>query len=200
MEETNQDIFHLLGDQPSPARGSVIVAKPILDDVCFKRSVIVLVDHDRENGSMGVMVNKFIGYTLGDVLPRVDHAEEIPLYLGGPVSPEMMFFLHTLGDVIPDSVQVREGLYFGGRYETMKEYVRSGEPVEGRVKFILGYSGWGQNQLAQEVARHDWAVLKTYGLPLVMGESEDGLWRKAVAAFGDKYRTWLNWPRDIHNN
>ena len=200
MEEINQDIFNLLDGQPSPARGSLIVAKPSVDDACFKRSVIVLVDHDHEKGSMGLIVNKFTGYALRDVLPGIDHTEEIPLYLGGPVNPKMMFFLHTLGDLIPNSIQVSRGLYFGGKYETMKEYVNSGEPVAGHVKFILGYSGWEQSQLDYEIARHDWAVLKNYDIPLVMDERDDGLWRNAVATFGSKYRIWLNWPRDVYSN
>ena len=201
MEEINQDIFNLFDKQPSPSRGTVVVAKPTVEDLCFKRSVIVMVDHDNEKGSMGVIVNKFTGFTLHDLLPDMENAEEIPLFLGGPVNPEMMFFLHTLGsDVIPDSIQIAHGLYFGGQYDMMKKYVASGEPVAGRVKFILGYSGWGKDQLAGEITRHDWAVLKQADRGMLMDEADDQLWRNAVSQFGDKYRMWLNWPRDVINN
>lgn len=201
MGNMEQDIFNLLDKQPSPSRGTVIVAKPTVEDSCFKRSVIMMVDHDHEKGSMGLIVNKPTGFMLHDVLPEMENADDIPLYLGGPVNPEMMFFLHTLGtDVIPGSLQIARGLYFGGKYEDMKHYVASGEQVAGRVKFILGYSGWEKGQLDSEIAQHGWAVLKTVDMNMIMAEADGELWKTAVSQFGDKYRLWLNWPRDVTDN
>ncbi len=201
MQEINQDIFNLLDAQPTPSRGSTLVAKPSLIDPSFKRAVIVLIDHDNENGSMGLIVNKFTGFTLHDVLPKINNTDDIPLYLGGPVKPEMMFFLHRLGpDVIPKSLQVAQGLYLGGDYNVMKEYIDSGEPVAGKVKFILGYSGWEKGQLDGEIDRHDWAVLNRANLDNLMDEADDQLWRHAVEDFGEKYSMWLNWPRDPSQN
>lgn len=91
MQAIDQDIFNLLDEQPTPSRGSVIVAKPTLADPHFKRSVVVLIDHDNEKGSMGLIVNKYTGFSLHDVLPSVDNASNVPLYLGGPVKPDMLF-------------------------------------------------------------------------------------------------------------
>lgn len=72
MEEISIDIFNLLDKQPEPARGNVLLAKPTVDDACFKRSVILLVDHDSE-GSMGVIVNRLTDYTLADVIEGPDY-------------------------------------------------------------------------------------------------------------------------------
>ncbi len=201
MQRTHDDIFNLLDKQPKPARGSILVAKPSMGDRFFKRSVIMLVDHDHEDGSMGIIVNKFTGMTLQEVLPELHCTADIPLYLGGPVNPEMLFFLHTLGtDIIPDSIQVTKGVYFGGKYEVMKEYIASGAPVAGRVKFILGYSGWASGQLDREIEEHSWAVLKQVDIANLMAKGQHQLWSNAVAQFGDKYRLWLNWPQDIADN
>lgn len=202
MEELNQDIFNLLDEQPTPARGSLLVAKPTVQDYMFGRTVIMVVDHDSENGTMGLIVNKLSGLLLHDVLPdAASLGIDIPLYVGGPVHTDMLFILHTLGEqLIPDSLQVARGLYFGGDYDAMKAYIADGGSVEGRVKFILGYSGWEGGQLESEIERHDWAVLKRMETGQVMLAEEDALWREAVAQFGDKYHLWQNWPRDVHQN
>ena len=202
MEELNQDIFNLLDDQPVPARGSLLVAKPTVQDYMFSRTVIAVVDHDSENGTMGLIVNKLSGFMLRDVLPDAASLEvDIPLYVGGPVHTDMLFFLHTLGEeLIPYSLKIARGLYFGGDYEAMKRYIAGGGTVEGCVKFIIGYSGWEGQQLESEIERHDWAVLKGMKPAELMQAEEDGLWRRAVELFGDKYRLWQNWPRDIHQN
>lgn len=201
MDELSQDLFNLRDEQPLPSRGSLLVAKPSVDDACFRRSVIALVDHDNEEGTMGVILNRLTGYMLGDILPEVANADEVPLYLGGPVRPEMLFFVHTLGnEVIPQSVQIGRGLFFGGDYEAIKQYVASGRPTDGRLKFILGYSGWESGQLDSEIARHDWAVLKTYDTAMAMADTGEQMWQQAVRSFGDRYLMWLNWPRNATLN
>ena len=60
----------------------------------------------------------------------------------------------------------------------------------------MGYSGWGKDQIASELKRHDWAVLKSGDKALLMGEGDDNAWRDAVSRFGDRYRLWLNLPSD----
>ena len=129
------------------------------------------------------------------MLPSVDNASNVPLYLGGPVKPDMLFFLHCLTpDVIPGSLQLSKGLYLGGDYDAIKRYVGSGQPVDGLLKCILGYAGWDQGQLGGEIERHDWAVLNHAHYDNLMRENGDKLWRHTVQDFGDKYRLWLNWP------
>lgn len=200
MEEIGIDIFNLLDRQPEPARGNVLLAKPTVDDECFKRSVILLADHDSD-GSMGVIVNRLTDYTLADAIGGPDYFRDIPLYLGGPVGLNRLFFLHTLGpDIVPGCVQVANGLYFGGEYDAVKRYVACGEPVEGKLKFILGYSGWSKGQLADEVARHDWVIQKHIDTSLLMGGGGEDMWKAAVESFGEKYRSWGNWPSNPGNN
>lgn len=201
MNDWDQDIYHLNDEQPQPVRGSLLVAKPTVGDFFFKRSLVLIVDADEGEGAMGVVVNNYTGYNLRDVLPDIETTEEIPLLLGGPVGSQMLFFLHTLGpETIPDALEVGDGVWFGGDYEALKRYLELGGPAEGRVKLIVGYSGWGEGQLASELQRHDWAVLQQGGRELLMGEGDEQLWRQAVSRFGDRYRLWLNLPSDPSNN
>ena len=196
MDELTK-IFNLDDQQPEPKQGALLVAKPTVDDLCFKRSVILLISNS-EHSSMGLIVNHQAGYTLNEAIPGIDCEEEIPLYLGGPVDTEMLFYIHTLGpDIIPDCREVANGIYVGGSYDAIKEYVNSGAPVNGKVKFIIGYSGWSAGQLNDEIAHHDWAVSHFLSRNLIMREGEDDIWKGVVASFGEKYRLWLTWPNSI---
>ena len=197
MNEWDQDIYHLNDEQPLPERGSLLVAKPTVGDFFFKRSLVLIVDPDGDEGAMGVVVNHYTGYNLRDIMPEIETVEEIPLFLGGPVGTQMLFFMHTLGpEVIPEAVDLGDGVYFGGQFDAVKQYLELGGPIEGRIKFIVGYSGWSKWQLSSEIARHDWAVLNNGGKSLMMGDGDDEQWRVAVSRFGDRYHLWLNMPSD----
>ncbi len=201
MEDLNLDIFNLLDNQPDPARGALLVAKPTVEDFCLKRSITILVDHDNEDGSMGVIVNKPTRFTLNEMVPDLVCREQVPIYLGGPVGTNMMFFLHSLGkDAIPGSEQLAPGVFFGGDFEVIKMFLADGENINEKVKFMVGYSGWAVEQLANEVARHDWAILKGDVAPLVMSTDNEAIWSNAVARFGDQYQLWKNWPNDVSLN
>ena len=103
-------------------------------------------------------------------------------------------------DPVPATFDGRDGVYFGGNFDAVRRYVELGGPVEGRIKFIVGYSGWAKDQIASEIERHDWAVLNDCGRGLLMDDGDDDQWRKAVSRFGDRYRMWLNLPSDPTNN
>jgi len=201
MNDWDQDIYHLNDEQPLPKRGSLLVAKPTVGDFFFRRSLILIIDPDGEEGAMGVVLNHYTGYNLRDIMPEVETTEEIPLLLGGPVGTQMLFYVHTLGpEIIPEAIDVGDGVWFGGDFDAMKRYLELGGPVEGRIKFIIGYSGWSKGQIADELRRHDWAVLDNAGCDILMGEGDDNMWREAVSMFGDRYRLWLSLPNDPTNN
>ena len=80
----NDKIFNLDDEQLVPVRGSLLVAKPTVNDPFFRRSVILMIDHD-SRGSMGLMVSNYQGWTLKHQLADVDCERGIPVFLGGPV-------------------------------------------------------------------------------------------------------------------
>lgn len=199
------DIFNLNDSQLTPMRGSLLVAKPTVDgDDFFCRAVILLMGHDSD-GSMGLVLNNDTTLTLDKVLQgeleNVELVSDTPVYLGGPVQPDMLFFVHTLGnDVIPDSEEIVSGLYFGGNFEALKRYVDGGGEIEGKIKFIMGYSGWSAGQLQDEIGHGTWAVLDNHDIDTLMTGSFMDTWRWAVKQFGSRYRLWLNCPIDLSDN
>lgn len=79
--------------------------------------------------------------------------------MGGPVSANRLFFIHSLGDlIVPDSVKIKDRLYFDGDFEALKRYMQNGHSIEGKVKFFLGYSGWTEGQLGNEINKNSWVV------------------------------------------
>ena len=200
----DSDIFNLRHDELPPLRGSLLVAKPTVDDWCFSRSVILMIDdEDDEHGTMGLMLNNRTGTTVGELLgDKLPCHGELPVYLGGPVGTDVLFFLHDLGDtVIPEALPIAHGLWLGGDFDAMKSYLAvAPTDLAMHLKFIVGSSGWSAGQLHDEIERHDWAVLDTCDAATLMGDDRLTMWRDAVSRFGSRYRMWLNWPVDVHQN
>ena len=68
--ELNFDFFRVNYDKIAPKQGSVLIAEPGLIDLNFKRSVVLLVEHN-ENGTVGFVLNRILNYKLTDLLTEV---------------------------------------------------------------------------------------------------------------------------------
>lgn len=196
-------LFNITDDdgQDEAKRGGLLVAKPQLADPYFERSVVLLTGVD-DSGAMGLVMNHPSGFMLGEVISGwAETASDIPIYVGGPVSLNTLFYVHTLPtDVIPDSTNIGRGLRLGGDFDAVKRYVTGGAPTAGIIKFLSGYSGWSAGQLSHEIEQQSWAVLKGSDPALLLADGRNGIWRKAVKAFGDRYRMWLTMPTNPNLN
>lgn len=178
--------------------GSLLVAEPFLREGYFNHAVITLVDYVREQGAMGVVMNNQLpGTTLQSLIDGITVEEPVPVYCGGPVSSDRLFFMHTLGALFPEASEVSPGLYISGDFPTVVDYVNSGYPLEGRLRFFVGYSGWERGQLEKECMDKVWAVSE----PVLPAEDaltggEDAYWHKVVRLMGPSYRDWLRHPKN----
>ena len=103
------NIFKIQSNNVLPSRGKILISEPFLRDVTFGRSVILLVDHTEE-GSMGLVINKLLPLLLNEIIMEFKYLNEIPLYKGGPVATDTLFYLHTLTD-IPGSISLLSILF-----------------------------------------------------------------------------------------
>lgn len=200
MKELNSDIFNLGDAQPEPSAGSLLVARPTVDDPYFGRSVILMLSH-HPDGSMGLMLNRPLNILVSDVLDE-QLQSDVPVYLGGPVETDRMFFVHDLGsDIIPDADELGGGLWVGGDIEAMCRYLNACDDVESHVRFFLGYSGWEPGQLRDELDRGDWVVLEASAdVDSVLLTPHEQQWDAMVECFGSRYRLWRNWPVEPSDN
>lgn len=185
-----------------PRTGNLLVSQPALQDPVFERSVVMMMDVDlgeKNTGSMALMLNKCLeSVDIHDVFNDWHFQGPTPhLFLGGPVDHERLFVLHKLGERLGDCVEVCEGVYIGGDIDLIKEYVEGGYPVEGIMRFFLGYCGWGSQQLKDELEENVWAVARLTAnnkANLLVGSGED-YWRRVVSEMGDAYHHWLSIPQ-----
>jgi putative transcriptional regulator len=191
---SNKDIFKIRHNNLPPEKGKILISEPFLQNIFFQRSVVLLIEHN-ENGSMGFVLNKRTDLLLNDFIVGLENIPQIPIYLGGPVSADRLFFIHSLGDVIPDSIQVDDNLYFDGDFESLNYHLMSGKPVTGKIKFFLGYSGWTKSQLVEEINQDSWLVSQTSHRQIMYAEDEM-FWKHAVELVGGPYLTWINYPKD----
>ena len=102
-----KNIFKITHNDVLPIQGSILIAEPFLQDAYFQRSVVLLIEHT-EHGSMGFVLNKKTDLIVNSFFKEFAEFPEIPIYLGGPVSPNRLFFIHSLGDnIIPDALKTR---------------------------------------------------------------------------------------------
>ena len=196
----DEDILSLDIPQPEPDCGSLLIAEPLMNDGCFQRATVCVIDHNQTTGTMGLVTNRMSDYTLAEIVDGIEVDEDIPVFVGGPVHRERLYYLHTFGDEIPDSVEVVQGLYVGGDFERVKDIINMGATVEGNIRFFVGYSGWEKGQLRAELDKGDWAVASIESVADVMSLSENEAWRSAVETLGERYHIWLNFPIDAQLN
>ena len=191
--DTNADIFKIETNHVVPSRGKVLISEPFLYDEMFGRSVILLVDHSTD-GTMGLVLNKPLPLSLNDVLKEFKDISNIPIYKGGPLSTDTLFYLHTLKDV-EDSLQIGKGVYLNGDFDAIRRYILQGNDIDGKIRFFLGYSGWEHDQLCQEIEENTWLIGSTSIAALMNEKGSAELWKNVLGQLGGKYEIWSRFPQ-----
>ena len=191
--DTNADIFKIETNHVVPSRGKVLISEPFLYDEMFGRSVILLVDHSTD-GTMGLVLNKPLPLSLNDALKEFKDISNIPIYKGGPLSTDTLFYLHTLKDV-EDSLQIGKGVYLNGDFDAIRRYILQGNDIDGKIRFFLGYSGWEHDQLCQEIEENTWLIGSTSIASLMNEKGSAELWKNVLGQLGGKYEIWSRFPQ-----
>ncbi len=176
-----------------PAKSRLLISEPALYDFYFKQSVVLLADHNDE-GSFGLIINKPIALKFNDIVkefPKFD----APVYLGGPVKTDNLFVLHKLGNKIDNSIEVMNGLYWGGDIEIIKEQISLGLARPDNIRFYLGFSSWSPGQLSNEMTEKSWVVMNAK-IANVFETAPKHMWSELMKSFGREYAIWANFPAD----
>ena len=169
-----------------------------MNDFHFGRSVILLIDNVESEGSFGIIINKKLNANVSQIVD--DFADfDAPVYLGGPVSDSQLFFVHTLGELIPDSCPIIDGLYWGGDVETLKTLIATGIANEENTRFYLGYAGWETEQLVSELVRNTW-VISDITVEEYLNTPPETMWSTFVNKLGKPYEMWERFPKNFEDN
>jgi len=181
-----------------PDKGLLLVAEPsIIGDVSFNRSVVLLAEYN-DNGSVGFILNKPLDYNLNDFVPDVN--SDLPVYNGGPVEQDNLYFIHRVPELIPDSVEISNGIFWGGDFETIIELLNEKRLSNDQIRFFLGYSGWASEQLEQELEVQSWVVVPNTYRDKILCKGNDNFWKEKMIEFGGDYLIWSNAPENPNYN
>jgi putative transcriptional regulator len=177
----------------APAQGRVLVSEPFMRDSYFRRSVILLAGHD-EDGSFGIILNKPLNTQINEVVTGFGDFQA-PLYFGGPVKTDSLFFIHTRGEEIGNSMKIMEGIYWGGDIDEVQYMLDNQLLKQNEIRFYLGYSGWEPRQLDRELSEKSWVVASVKS-GLLLKDPPESLWADILKTLGKEYSRWVNFPAD----
>ena len=178
--------------------GKLLVATPsVIGDFNFHRSIILLTNYQK-SGSVGFILNKKLDYLLNDVMEGFD--SKFPLYFGGPVEQDNLFYIHTLGDKISNSKLISDQLYWNGDFSSIKNLLNKGKLNESNIRFFLGYSGWTKGQLEEEIRIKSWEPFEIKSALELMKMPCKEMWRDCMSALGGDYLLWSNTPENPGSN
>ena len=163
----------------------LLIAMPQLSDPNFHRSVVLMIEH-QEEGSFGLIVNRPSENRVIDLLESLEivwrGSPDDVAWWGGPVQPETGWILHEpvaeLGDQI--TREIAPGLHLSSAPQALR--ILANKPPK-RIRFILGYAGWGPEQLEGELADGSW-VNSDVTAELLFDTAPDDVWHTAVRRLG----------------
>lgn len=181
-----------------PRAGGFLLSDPFQGDPFFERSVVYLCQHDSD-GTFGFVLNNPLALNLHDIIERQDLKDQ-SLFIGGPVAKNQLFFLHNLGESIANSLACGHDIYFSGDFDSLIEYLDLNGYDAIKLKFFVGYSGWDENQLEEEIKEHSWIAAKNIPLSFVFEENHQTLWKSCMELQGSKFKMIANFPKNPNEN
>ena len=126
--------------------------------------------------------------------PNID----VKVYYGGPVDTDNLYFVYRAPHKIDGSVHIVSDMYWGGNLEQIKNLLNNGILGIDDIRFFLGYSGWDYNQLIDEIKNQSWVIDEFEDCLFDMDVSK--LWEDRLCLKENKYKLWVNAPKDISLN
>jgi putative transcriptional regulator len=177
-------------------KGQLLLASPSLFDPNFRRTVVLVTEHNEE-GAAGLVLNRrsetAVAEAVPDVVPLV--AEDDRVYVGGPVQQEALLVLARFEDLDAAAMLVVDDIGFvpgDGDFQLLAGTTR-------QARVFAGYAGWGPGQLESELEELSWIVEGADGLDL-FPEPELDLWSTVLHDKGGVFRVVALMPDDPSQN
>lgn len=179
-------------------KGQLLLDNGKLQGSFFQRTVVLICQHDAE-GAFGLVLNRVTNTNVGEAIVAnlPTSIKEEPLFLGGPVQPQALSYLHT-GPQIPEA-NVLPNLNLGHSLDSLIELSDAFNPTE-KVKVFAGYAGWGPGQLDDELKRDSWLIYPA-SLDIIFAKYPKQLWQRLLQEKGDwQSRLLAQGPEDLSWN
>lgn len=164
---------------------ALLVAMDLVLDPNFRRSVVLVLEHEVDQGALGLIVNRPSDLSMAQLCENLEMAwrgdREACADWGGPVGENQGWVL--LDDDAARGLEVvtlTPGLHWTRSQEALR---RVAELPDLRARVFLGYAGWAPGQLEREIAEGSWLVVPV-SPALLFEESHDRIWEQAVRSLG----------------
>jgi putative transcriptional regulator len=134
--------------------GQHIKSTPLLVGSIFENTNLLICEVN-ENGAWGFIINKIFPRKLNELV-EFQHCQPFPLHEGGPVEQEKLFFIHQRPDLIEGGKHIADKYYWGGNFNQAIKHINAQTIEEKELQLFLGYCGWDDQQLQQEIAEGSW--------------------------------------------
>lgn len=164
-------------------RPTLLLSMPQMQDPNFSRTVVLLCDF-LPDGAFGLVLNRSTEMPASQMVrldPPVRFANDLPLFVGGPVQPERGWILVAEPPPEPDYRTVMEGLYLTASPDVLRRVLEAHPAPRARV--VAGYAGWGPGQLDDELAQSSW-LMADVELDLVFDIDASRMWETAIRRLG----------------
>jgi putative transcriptional regulator len=160
-----------------------LIAMPQMADPSFSRTVVLMLEHNDE-GAMGLIINRTAELTFADLaksqrLTVAPIREDDAILVGGPVEPNRGFVLHDR-DSIEERAPLIPGLFLSVTTDALEPLLK--DPIT-KLRFCLGYSGWGPGQLEREIAQGSWLFTEARKESVLVTDAKD-IWSEVIRGMG----------------
>lgn len=179
-------------------KGQLLLDSGELGGSFFQRTVLLICQHDAE-GAFGLVLNRVTGNKAGEMIMAdlPDVLKEQQLFVGGPVQPTALSFLHS--DAFLPEATVLPNLSMGHSLDSLVEIGESFSPTK-KIKLFAGYAGWSPGQLESELKRNAWLTYPA-SLDLIFDTPPEKLWQLILRSKGGwQNRILAQSPEDLSWN
>jgi putative transcriptional regulator len=186
-----------MADKQKYLKGKLLLDSGQLRGSFFQRTVVLICQHDAE-GAFGLVLNRATGNNVGEVIVAdlPESLKTCPLYLGGPVQPSALSFLHS--DSFVADANVMLNLSLGHSIDDLTELGEAFSPTR-KLKMFAGYAGWSPGQLEDEMKRKAW-LTHPASIELVFDAAPEQMWQNILRKKGGLYKLLAQSPEDLSHN
>jgi putative transcriptional regulator len=138
--------------------GLFLKSTDALQGTVFSQVIIYITEYNAK-GALGFVLNKPFGRSLNE-LEEFKYSSYFPLYEGGPVDQEHLFFIHQRPDLIEEGTRVGNGIYYSGNFSQAIEGINDKGLTTNDIKIFVGYCGWDAGELEAEIEEGSWVIIE----------------------------------------
>lgn len=145
-------------------QGKLLISTSAMDDANFYKAKVFVAEHNAD-GALGFVINKKFHRALNELVEFSD-SPAFPLFDGGPVDKEHLYFIHRNNKIIPNGQHIIGDIYLGGDFATAVSLINHNKITTSDITIFTGYCGWESNELEAEIATGGW-IVKEYNAEIL---------------------------------